>query len=81
MASKTLVPVEEYLRMSFDGPDCEYVDGEILERNVGEYPHGKTQMWLGTIFGLLRRKYPLYASVDQRIRVAPGPRGSLQNRP
>ena len=33
MASKTLVPVEEYLKMSFDGPEPEYLDGEIVERH------------------------------------------------
>jgi hypothetical protein len=27
----TLVSVEEYLRTSYPGGDCEYVDGEIVE--------------------------------------------------
>ena len=35
--------VDEYLRTSFDGPDCEYLDGEIVERNWGDLPHGSTQ--------------------------------------
>ena len=39
MAIATQMTVEEYLRTSFD-PDCEYVDGEVLERNVGETDHG-----------------------------------------
>jgi hypothetical protein len=30
----TLVPVEEYLSTNYD-PDCEYVDGQIVERNLG----------------------------------------------
>ena len=29
---------EEYLRTSFDGADCEYLDREIVERNMGEVP-------------------------------------------
>ena len=32
MSTKVLMSVEEYLRPSFEGPDCEYLDGEILER-------------------------------------------------
>jgi hypothetical protein len=34
MAAATVVPVEEYLRTSYH-PDMEYVDGSLLERNVG----------------------------------------------
>ena len=34
--------VEEYLRTSFDGSDCEYLDGEVVERNMGELPHADT---------------------------------------
>ena len=42
MASRTLISVEEYLRTSYR-PDCDYVDGEVLERNVGEKSHAKLQ--------------------------------------
>jgi len=38
MASRTLISVEKYLRTSYR-PDCDYVDGEVLERNVGEKDH------------------------------------------
>ena len=38
MSTKALMSVEEYLRTSFDGSDCEYLDGEIVERNMGELP-------------------------------------------
>ena len=42
-ATTTFVPVEEYLRSSFD-PDAEYIDGQIIdgqieERAVGENDH------------------------------------------
>src|ERR1035441_8349758 len=36
MATFTSVPVEEYLRTFYD-PDREYVDGQLVERHVGEY--------------------------------------------
>ena len=34
-AGIALVPLEEYLRTTYH-PDCEWVDGEVKERNVGE---------------------------------------------
>jgi hypothetical protein len=30
MSTKVLMGVDEYLRTSFDGPDCEYLDGEVV---------------------------------------------------
>lgn len=39
MSTKVLMNVDEYLHASFE-PDCEYVDGEVIERNIGEIPHG-----------------------------------------
>jgi hypothetical protein len=33
MAATIIVPVEQYLRTSYD-PDMEYVDGALLERHV-----------------------------------------------
>ena len=38
MSTKVLMDVSEYLRTNFEGPDCEYLDGEIVERNMGEIP-------------------------------------------
>ena len=35
--------VEEYLHTAFEGADCDYVDGEIVERNMGELPHARIQ--------------------------------------
>ncbi len=35
MATGALVSVDEYLRTSYR-PDCDYVDGILVERNVGE---------------------------------------------
>jgi len=39
----TLVSVDEYSRTSYPDGDCEYVDGEIVERNVGEIDHANLQ--------------------------------------
>jgi hypothetical protein len=49
-----MIPVEEYLSTSYS-PDKEYVDGVLVERNVGEKPHSKLQRKLVLAFGV---KYP-----------------------
>ena len=54
MASGTLISVEEYLSHTYR-PDCDYVDGELLERNLGERDHSGTQ---GEIVFYLRTRYP-----------------------
>ena len=43
VASAILIPVEQYLSTSYDDADREYVDGEILERNLGEIDHSDIQ--------------------------------------
>lgn len=54
MSVETLIPVDEYLNTSYD-PDVEYVDGVLVERNVGDWLHSLVQSNL--IFAL-RLKYP-----------------------
>ena len=41
----TSVPLSEYLNTSYR-PDCDYLEGELLERNVGEAEHNGLQMAL-----------------------------------
>ena len=66
VATQTLIPIEEYLRTVYE-PDAEFVDGEIVERSLGEDPHSAVQVRLVEIFYELRKKhrvsgYPLYSS-------------------
>jgi Uma2 family endonuclease len=49
-----LISVEEYLNTSYD-PDVEFVDGVLVERNVGDWLHSLIQ---SNILFALRRKYP-----------------------
>lgn len=44
--AKPFVTVEEYLRLSFDGSDHEYLDGEVVERNLGTTTHSSAQVGL-----------------------------------
>jgi Uma2 family endonuclease len=43
MATGSLVSVSEYLSTGYR-PDCDYVDGAVVERNLGEYDHARLQM-------------------------------------
>ena len=67
MSMKTMMTVEEYLRTTFDGADCEYLDGEVVERNMGELPHGDTQLRLIEL--LLEVKSKLGLRIVPEIRI------------
>ena len=64
------VGVEEYLSTVYE-PDCEYVDGVIEERNVGELEHSFLQLLLGSIFMNHRSEWGIVAFSEQRIQLAP----------
>jgi Uma2 family endonuclease len=49
MESSTLVSVEEYLRSNYH-PDCHYVEGRIVERQMGEREHSISQREFIRIF-------------------------------
>jgi Uma2 family endonuclease len=69
MASVTLIPVSEYLRTTYR-PDCDYIEGELRERNVGELPHALMQWILCTIFNTNRRAWGVIAAPEVRVKVA-----------
>jgi len=67
MGTTTAIPVEEYLRTDYDDGDREYVDGEVVERNVGERSHAWIQ---GLIHNYLRQQYKKYWSAPEaRVRL------------
>ena len=67
--SDVLVSVEEYLHTAYD-PDCDYVDGRIEERNVGEGPHSLLQTALGAFIFAQTRKMDIHVWTEQRVRVS-----------
>lgn len=69
-AVKDLVPVEEYRNTVYE-PDRDYVDGELVDRNVGEKDHAHAQ---GEVFFHLRqgrRKWNIYPTIEARVQVSP----------
>lgn len=63
----TPIPVSEYLNTTYR-PDCDYVDGEVRERNMGEKPHGLLQGILFSIFQANRRIWGLLPLLEQRVQ-------------
>jgi len=69
MKAATLVPVEEYLRTTYH-PDCDYVDGEVRERNVGERDHSEVQRQLILYLGNRAKQWNLIVYPEQRVQVS-----------
>ena len=70
MASSTLISVSEYLRSSYR-PDCDFVDGRIEERNVGEHDHAALQAALILWFGQRQEEWNIEVLPEQRIQISP----------
>ena len=70
MAASTLIPLGEYLGHSFR-PDCDYIDGELQERNLGERDHSDLQSQLLELLRTDENKRYLYANSELRVQVKP----------
>jgi len=66
MATSTVIPIAEYLKTSYR-PDCDYIDGEVQERNWGEQDHSDLQARL--IMLLLRPENQSYIRANPELRV------------
>jgi len=69
MATSTMVPLEEYLHTDYD-PDCEWVDGELKERSVGEGSHGNIQTFFIEYFLLRKRQWGIRVTQEVRTQVS-----------
>ena len=70
MATNTLISVSEYLHTSYS-PDCDYVDGEVLERNLGEFDHAGLQSEILIFLATRDRAKGFVVVVEQRVQVSP----------
>ena len=66
--SSVLVSVEEYLRSSYR-PDRDYVEGELLERNMGEKPHSRLQKLLLRFLEQYEETLSVEALPEQRLQI------------
>jgi Uma2 family endonuclease len=65
-----LISIEEYLNTSYR-PDVDYVDGEIEERNLGEFDHADLQTQISTILRAHQKDWGVRVVVETRVRVSP----------
>jgi Uma2 family endonuclease len=68
--SDRFVSVEEYLSTSYE-PDCEYDDGVVVERNLGEIEHSFLQGLLATLFTVQGEGWGIYCLPEQRVQIGP----------
>jgi Uma2 family endonuclease len=71
MPAGTLIPVEEYLHTTYE-PDCEFQDGNLIERNVGESPHSWLQGLLCAFLWRHGKKWGIIPYPEQRVQIRPG---------
>lgn len=69
MTIATHISIEEYLRTQYE-PDAEYIDGEIEERNVGEYDHNVVQMAILLWFHRNAKEWKVRVVQEQRTRLS-----------
>lgn len=70
MATGALIPVSEYLRTMYH-PDCDYVDGEVQERNLGEQDHSDLQTRIAKLLGTDANEVYLWVNTELRVQVKP----------
>jgi Uma2 family endonuclease len=70
MAAATQISVAEYLNTTYR-PDRDYVDGEVLERNLGEYEHSRPQGCLLGFLGAREKEWRIIVVPEQRVQVKP----------
>ena len=69
MSVTELIPVEEYLSTDYS-PDCDFVDGVLEDRNVGERDHSRLQGALIAWLYARRRELGIEIYPDQRVQVS-----------
>jgi len=67
-SAPTLISVEEYLHTVYR-PDCDYVDGEVLERNMGEKPHSRLQKFISRFLEGFEDTLPVEVFPEQRLQI------------
>src|SRR5688572_20804015 len=70
MSTETAISVREYLSTSYS-PDCDYVDGVVEERNLGERDHARLQMKVAAYFYNREKEWGIYVVPEQRVQVSP----------
>ena len=68
LPTQKFVSEEEYLTTTYR-PDCDYADGRLEERNLGERDHAVLQPIFGSIFMNNRQTWGVVAATNWRVQV------------
>ncbi len=69
MATSVLIPLDQYLNTSYR-PDREYIDGKVVERNMGKWEHSRIQALLTIWFGQHEREWSILTATEWRTQVS-----------
>ena len=69
-ATPGFVSVEGYLHTPYQ-PDCDYEDGLVTQRNLGELPHSWLQTLLSAYILRRRKGWNVTPLVEQRVQIGP----------
>jgi Uma2 family endonuclease len=69
MAAPAHLSIVEYLHTTYE-PDLEYVDGQLVERNVGKWEHARIQAILAAWFLAHEPEWSVQTATEIRTRVA-----------
>lgn len=67
-----LMTADEYLRTSFDNPDKEFRDGELVDRSLPDNRHSSTQALLCWHFFAMHRAKNLFPRLSLRLKLRDG---------
>jgi Uma2 family endonuclease len=67
--SPALLSIDDYLHATYR-PDADFVNGEIEERNMGEYQHARLQALIAALFITNEDSWSIQTVTEQRIHVA-----------
>ena len=65
-----MISLEEYLTTVYE-PDCEYIDGELLERNMGEVDHAGLQTIIAAVLYGQSEAAGVYVFTELRVQLSP----------
>jgi Uma2 family endonuclease len=69
MSAAVAISLEDYLKTSYR-PDCDYVDGELEERNLGEKDHSALQREIIFFFRLRQKEWGTFSFPEQRLQIS-----------
>jgi hypothetical protein len=69
MATSTRLSLLEYMKTSYR-PDKEYVDGELVQRNVGRWEHARLQALLAAWLLSQEKTWLVKVATEQRVQVS-----------